>query len=253
MKKIFINEDGTINLKTIIFTIIIVLFLIIVLMYLLTIFNKPITDEDGDRIEATTKKTTTMNLCKDCKLGFINSTYSLKTNESIDISSVMSLKSINVKNIKFSDYDQTIVDIKSTKEGLMLKALNKLGTTKLKTTYQDKTAEITLSVFSDYISSAKLFSDNYYVYLDDKTDLSLDTNPENVEAGFFDVFVDDENIATIKDGVISGKTLGKTIMKMDYNGITSTSNLYVIKNRIAIYLMENNSMKEYSDTIFNNI
>lgn len=56
MKKIFINEDGTINLKTIIFTIIIVLFLIIVLMYLLTIFNKPITDEDGDRIEATTKK-----------------------------------------------------------------------------------------------------------------------------------------------------------------------------------------------------
>ena len=247
MKKIFINEAGTLNLKTVIFTIIIVLFLIIVLMYLLTIFNKPITDEDGDRIEATTKKTTTMNLCKDCKLGFINSTYSLKTNESIDISSVMSLKSINVKNIKFSDYDQTIVDIKSTKEGLMLKALNKLGTTKLKATYQDKTAEITLSVFSDYISSAKLFSDNYYVYLDDKTDLSLDTNPENVEAGFFDVFVDDENIATIKDGVISGKTLGKTIMKMDYNGITSTSNLYVIKNRIAIYLMENNSMKEYSE------
>lgn len=36
-------------------------------------------------------------------------------------------------------------------------------------------------------------------------------------------------------------------MKMDYNGITSTSNLYVIKNRIAIYLMENNSMKEYSE------
>ena len=165
----------------------------------------------------------------------------------ISILSEESLKSINVKNIKFSDYDQTIVDIKSTKEGLMLKALNKLGTTKLKATYQDKTAEITLSVFSDYISSAKLFSDNYYVYLDDKTELSLDTNPENVEAGFFDVFVDDENIATIKDGVISGKTLGKTIMKMDYNGITSTSNLYVIKNRIAIYLMENNSMKEYSE------
>ena len=56
MKKIFINEDGTINLKTVIFTIIIIIFLIIVLMYLLTIFNKPITDEDGDRIEKNNKK-----------------------------------------------------------------------------------------------------------------------------------------------------------------------------------------------------
>ena len=251
MRKLFINEDGTINLKTVIYTIIIGIFIIIVLMYLLTILNKPITNENGDRIETTTKKTTTMNLCKDCKLSFINSTYSLKTNESIDISTIMSLRSINVKNIKFSDYDETIIDIKNTKEGLMLKALNKLGTTKLKATYQDKTAEITLSVFSDYISSAKLFSDNYYVYLDDKAQLSLDTNPENVEASFFDVLVDDENIATIKDGIISGKSLGKTTLQMEYNGVNSTSNLYVIKNRIAIYLMENNSMKEYSEYITN--
>ncbi len=51
----------------------------------------------------------------------------------------------------------------------------------------------------------------------------------------------------LKMGLYSEKTLGKTIMKMDYNGITSTSNLYVIKNRIAIYLMENNSMQEYSE------
>ncbi len=247
MRKLFINDDGTINLKTVIFTIIIGIFIIIVLMYLLSIINKPITNDNGERIEATTNTTTTMNLCKDCKLSFSNSTYSLKTNESIDVSSIMSLKSINVKNIKFSGYDETIVDLVSTKEGLMLKALNKLGTTKLKATYQDKTAEITLSVFSDFISSAKLFNDNYYVYLNDTAQLSLDTDPENVESSFFDVLVDNENIATVKDGIISGKSLGKTSLKLEYDGIISTSNLYVIKNRIAIYLMENNTMKEYSE------
>ena len=156
----------------------------------------------------------------------------------------MSLKSINVKNIKFSDYDQTIVDIKSTKEGLMLKALNKLGTTKLKATYQDKTAEITLSVFSDYISSAKLFSDNYYVYLDDKTDLSLDTNPENVEAGFFDVFVDDENIATIKD--LIRKDFGISILSK------SACMDEVTKKKLTILPIKDLSMERQNYVIYSN-
>lgn len=247
MKKIYINEDGTINLKTVFFTILIFLFVLLVIMYIITLYNKPITEEDGKRIETTSKKISTMNLCKDCKLEFLSKSYNLKTGENILLSSLMNLKSINIKNVKFSDYDESIIEISSTKNGVMLKALNKLGSTTLKATYQEKETKIEINVFSDYITSAKLFKDNYYVYLDDTAQLSLDTNPLNVEASFFNVSVENQEIASIKDGIITGKNLGKTAIKMEYNGETSESNLYVIKSRIAIYIMNGDKQEEVSD------
>lgn len=248
MKKLFVREDGTINLKVVIYSIIIVLFLILVLMYVISESTGKITSGEDETITTTTKQTTTMNLCKDCKLDFIREEYNLKTDESVDLKSLLDIKSINIKNIKFTDYDESLVTIKSDGTSIYLTALNKLGSTNIKASYQDKSSIIKISVFSDYIESAKLNEDNYYVYLDDQTNLTLTTNPLNVNVNFFNVLVDDETKAVIQDGVINGKGLGKTKLSLNYNGVTSTSNLYVIKNRIAIYVNE----KEYSKYITNN-
>lgn len=248
MKKLFVREDGTINLKVVIYSIIIVLFLILVLMYVISESTGKITSGEDETITTTTKQTTTMNLCKDCKLDFIREEYTLKTDESVDLKSLLDIKSINIKNIKFTDYDESLVKIKSDGTSIYLTALNKLGSTNIKASYQDKSSIIKISVFSDYIESAKLNEDNYYVYLDDQTNLTLTTNPLNVNVNFFNVLVDDETKAVIQDGVITGKGLGKTKLSLNYNGVTSTSNLYVIKNRIAIYVNE----KEYSKYITNN-
>ena len=242
MKKLFVREDGTINLKVVIYSIIIVLFLILVLMYVISESTGKITSGEDETITTTTKQTTTMNLCKDCKLDFIREEYNLKTDESVDLKSLLDIKSINIKNIKFTDYDESLVKIKSDGTSIYLTALNKLGSTNIKASYQDKSSIIKISVFSDYIESAKLNEDNYYVYLDDQTNLTLTTNPLNINVNFFNVLVDDETKAVIQDGVITGKGLGKTKLSLNYNGVTSTSNLYVIKNRIAIYINE----KEYS-------
>lgn len=242
MKKLFVREDGTINLKVVIYSIIIVLFLILVLMYVISESTGKITSGEDETITTTTKQTTTMNLCKDCKLDFIREEYNLKTDESVDLKSLLDIKSINIKNIKFTDYDESLVTIKSDGTSIYLSALNKLGSTNIKASYQDKSSIIKISVFSDYIESAKLNEDNYYVYLDEQTNLTLTTNPLNVNVNFFNVLVDDETKAVIQDGVITGKGLGKTKLSLNYNGVTSTSNLYVIKNRIAIYINE----KEYS-------
>lgn len=252
MKKIFINEDGTINLKVVIYSIIIVLFLILVLMYIVSKFTGSITSDEDETITTTTKQTTTMNLCKNCKLDFIREEYILKTDESVDLKSLLDIKSINIKNIKFTDYDESLVSIKSDKETIYLESLNKLGTTILKASYQDKTTSIKISVFSDYIESAKLNYENYYVYLDDQTNLTLTTNPLNVNVNFFNVIVDDESKATVNNGIITGKSLGKTKLSLNYNGVLSTSNLYVIKNRIAIYINDEFGKKEYSKYITNN-
>lgn len=248
MKKLFIREDGTINLKVVIYSIIIVLFLILVLMYVISESTGKITSGEDETITTTTKQTTTMNLCKDCKLDFIREEYNLKTDESVDLKSLLDIKSINIKNIKFTDYDESLVTIKSDGTSIYLTALNKLGSTNIKASYQDKSSTIKISVFSDYIESAKLNENNYYVYLDDQTNLTLTTNPLNVNVNFFNVLVDDETKAVIQDGVITGKGLGKTKLSLNYNGVTSTSNLYVIKNRIAIYINE----KEYSKYTTNN-
>ena len=248
MKKLFVREDGTINLKVVIYSIIIVLFLILVLMYVISESTGKITSGEDETITTTTKQTTTMNLCKDCKLDFIREEYNLKTDESVDLKSLLDIKSINIKNIKFTDYDESLVKIKSDGTSIYLTALNKLGSTNIKASYQDKSSIIKISVFSDYIESAKLNEDNYYVYLDDQTNLTLTTNPLNINVNFFNVLVDDETKAVIQDGVITGKGLGKTKLSLNYNGVTSTSNLYVIKNRIAIYINE----KEYSKYTTNN-
>ena len=248
MKKLFVREDGTINLKVVIYSIIIVLFLILVLMYVISESTGKITSGEDETITTTTKQTTTMNLCKDCKLDFIREEYNLKTDESVDLKSLLDIKSINIKNIKFTDYDESLVKIKSDGTSIYLTALNKLGSTNIKASYQDKSSIIKISVFSDYIESAKLNEDNYYVYLDDQTNLTLTTNPLNINVNFFNVLVDDETKAVIQDGVITGKGLGKTKLSLNYNGVTSTSNLYVIKNRIAIYINE----KEYSKYKTNN-
>ena len=248
MKKLFVREDGTINLKVVIYSIIIVLFLILVLMYVISESTGKITSGEDETITTTTKQTTTMNLCKDCKLDFIREEYNLKTDESVDLKSLLDIKSINIKNIKFTDYDESLVKIKSDGTSIYLTALNKLGSTNIKASYQDKSSIIKISVFSDYIESAKLNEDNYYVYLDDQTNLTLTTNPLNINVNFFNVLVDDETKAVIQDGVITGKGLGKTKLSLNYNGVTSTSNLYVIKNRIAIYIND----KEYSKYTTNN-
>ena len=248
MKKLFVREDGTINLKVVIYSIIIVLFLILVLMYVISESTGKITSGEDETITTTTKKTTTMNLCKDCKLDFIREEYNLKTDESVDLKSLLDIKSINIKNIKFTDYDESLVKIKSDGTSIYLTALNKLGSTNIKASYQDKSSIIKISVFSDYIESAKLNENNYYVYLDDQTNLTLTTNPLNINVNFFNVLVDDETKAVIQDGVITGKGLGKTKLSLNYNGVTSTSNLYVIKNRIAIYIND----KEYSKYTTNN-
>lgn len=248
MKKLFVREDGTINLKVVIYSIIIVLFLILVLMYVISESTGKITSGEDETITTTTKQTTTMNLCKDCKLDFIREEYNLKTDESVDLKSLLDIKSINIKNIKFTDYDESLVKIKSDGTSIYLTALNKLGSTNIKASYQDKSSIIKISVFSDYIESAKLNEDNYYVYLDDQTNLTITTNPLNVNVNFFNVLVDDETKAVIQDGVITGKGLGKTKLSLNYNGVTSTSNLYIIKNRIAIYINE----KEYSKYTTNN-
>lgn len=248
MKKLFVREDGTINLKVVIYSIIIVLFLILVLMYVISESTGKITSGEDETITTTTKQTTTMNLCKDCKLDFIREEYTLKTDESVDLKSLLDIKSINIKNIKFTDYDESLVKIKSDGTSIYLTALNKLGSTNIKASYQDKSSIIKISVFSDYIESAKLNEDNYYVYLDDQTNLTITTNPLNVNVNFFNVLVDDETKAVIQDGVITGKGLGKTKLSLNYNGVTSTSNLYIIKNRIAIYINE----KEYSKYTTNN-
>lgn len=248
MKKLFVREDGTINLKVVIYSIIIVLFLILVLMYVISESTGKITSGEDETITTTTKQTTTMNLCKDCKLDFIREEYNLKTDESVDLKSLLDIKSINIKNIKFTDYDESLVKIKSDGTSIYLTALNKLGSTNIKASYQDKSSIIKISVFSDYIESAKLNENNYYVYLDDQTNLTLTTNPLNVNVNFFNVLVDDETKAVIQDGVITGKGLGKTKLSLNYNGVTSTSNLYVIKNRIAVYIND----KEYSKYTTNN-
>lgn len=248
MKKLFVREDGTINLKVVIYSIIIVLFLILVLMYVISESTGKITSGEDETITTTTKQTTTMNLCKDCKLDFIREEYNLKTDESVDLKSLLDIKSINIKNIKFTDYDESLVKIKSDGTSIYLTALNKLGSTNIKASYQDKSSIIKISVFSDYIESAKLNENNYYVYLDDQTNLTLTTNPLNVNVNFFNVLVDDETKAVIQDGVITGKGLGKTKLSLNYNGVTSTSNLYVIKNRIEIYIND----KEYSKYTTNN-
>mgnify|MGYP004685615667 FL=1 len=215
MKKLFVREDGTINLKVVIYSIIIVLFLILVLMYVISESTGKITSGEDETITTTTKQTTTMNLCKDCKLDFIREEYNLKTDESVDLKSLLDIKSINIKNIKFTDYDESLVKIKSDGTSIYLTALNKLGSTNIKASYQDKSSTIKISVFSDYIESAKLNEDNYYVYLDDQTNLTLTTNPLNIIVNFFNVLVDDETKAVIQDGVITGKGLGKTKLSLN--------------------------------------
>lgn len=245
MKKLFINEDGTIKLKIVLYAILLFLFLIILIMYACSSLSSKITD-DEETIATTTKTTTTMNLCKDCKLNFSSSSYNMKINETLDIKSILEIKSINIKNIKLSDYDESLIELKSDKNSILIKSLNKLGSTKLKASYQNKETVITINVFSDYITSATVYPDNYYIYVGTSEKIVLNTNPDNVDANFFDVKVSDEEIATIKDGVIFGNKIGSTTISLDYNGINSNSKLYVIKNRIAIYIMDNNKMKEFS-------
>lgn len=247
MKKIFVNEDGTIKLITVVYSILILLFIILLIMFIITKFSSKMTnDNDDERITTTTKTTTTMKLCQDCNLSFIRDEYTMKTNEKINISDLLELKSINIKNVKFSEYDESLIEITTSKKEVVIKALNKLGTTKIKAEYQNKETEITIHIYSDYITSAKLLNENYYAYVDETNKIVIETDPENVEVSFFNITVDDENIASISNGNIIGKNLGVTNINLDYNGITSKSKLYVIKSRIAIYIMSNNEMIEYS-------
>lgn len=245
MKNIFVNEDGTIKLKVVVYTIGIFLFLVLLLMYFISQSTSSITDGNEEQVHVSEKTTTTMLLCKDCKMSFIRDSYDAKTNEEINLNNLLELKSINIRNIKLSGYDEGLIEIKSSKEGLVIKTLNKLGSTKIKASYQDKESEMTINVFSDVIKSAKMI-DNYYVYLDDFAQLTLETDPENVDASFFNVFSDDESIAKVNGSSIIGVSLGKTRLNLKYADVLSSSYVYVIKSRIAIYLMEGNSLKEYS-------
>lgn len=245
MKNIFVNEDGTIKLKAVVYTIGIFLFLVLLLMYFISQSTSSITDGNEEQVHVSERTTTTMSLCKDCKMSFIRDSYDAKTNEEINLNNLLELKSINIRNIKLSGYDEGLIEIKSSKEGLVIKTLNKLGSTKIKASYQDKESEMTINVFSDVIKSAKMI-DNYYVYLDDFAQLTLETDPENVDASFFNVFSDDESIAKVNGGSIIGVSLGKTRLNLKYADVLSSSYVYVIKSRIAIYLMEGNSLKEYS-------
>lgn len=244
MRKFYFNEDGTINIVKATLSVVIILLLFSLLILFLFREREKLT-EGGGTTSTNKILTTTIKLCKDCKMKFKQNEYKMEANAEIEISELLDLEKINVKMIKFTIEDKSLLEIKEINGKLMLKSLDKLGSTKLVATFDDREASLDVVINQTFAQSAKLYDKVYYAYLNQETLIDVDSKPIGIDPSFLDLSVENLNIATIMpNGHVKGLAIGETTIILNSPEGTSRALLYVIRNRITIKVKEGMLYKE---------
>ena len=247
MKKIFFNEDGTIKVLVSSLAVFLVLFLVVIIIAFLMGDSKP-----AEPITTTTTKkttTTTIKLCNGCKVHFKNSTITLEANKEVDLTELIDLEKVNVRALKFTIADPSLLEVKGEGEKVILKTLDKVGTTTITAQYDDVETTMNVIVSQNYIASASLGNRAYYAYLNRETPLNLDISPQGMPLTTLDLSIADEAYASLTEtNEVIGKQIGETKINLNMNGTLTSAPLYIIDNRILVKLKKETEYEEV-DTI----
>lgn len=145
-----------------------------------------------------------------------------------------------LNNIKFSDYDNTLISLESKQSGLFIKVKDKVGKTKLVASYADITREIEIEISFDEIKNVDLLDHAYYISNGKETDLEIITDPKGIPVTDFNIVVEDTSIASLNEGKLIGLSEGKTKIILNYLDKVITQDLYVYDDLIHVESLNKN-------------
>lgn len=240
MGNFFVNKDGTIKVLRATIAVMLVLFVAIFIMAILMGSKDDLTVGGGT---TTTQKieTTTIDLCRDCEMEFTQKSVTLNVDDSIDLKEIMKLEKVNIRNVKLSIEDTSLLEITASGDTLLLSSKDKIGTTNVTATYEGLESTLKVSVQSDEIRGAAFSQDIYYVYFGETSSLDITTEPEGMDVSLLDLAIDNTDIAEVNSqNAIIGKNIGETTIRLNCNNTTDVATLYVVKNRIEIKVKNDN-------------
>lgn len=243
MKKLFFNDDDTIKTTRVI--VITGIILLICSCFILSGDIKALVHNASIKEQQRPKTTTTFNLCHNCDLKFKKSSIELKVGESASLDELLELKEINIRNVNFVVDDKEIIKIAADGSLLYITALNKIGETTLTAKYEGKETVLKVIVSYNEIIDVQLHDKHYQVALGEKEIIALDTNPVGVDIKELDLTIKDPNIAYLdSDKRIIPVAMGTTEIILNFNGVITTRQLSVVKNRIQFYIEQDHEMLE---------
>lgn len=254
MKKYFFKSDGTIKVVNMI-----ILLSMIFLVIMFFIYNKflRVKFEESNETYRKEEKTSSINMCNDCDFSFILDSLSFETYHDYKLSNYIDLKNMSINNLKFEDYDESLISIETKGNDLVIKTKNKVGSTNLVATFAKIKRSIKIEITPDKIHSIKLYNHAYYIYNGKEMPLDIETDPIGIDIGNLDISVLDPTLAKLENGKITGLNEGKTQIKLIVDGIEQIEDLYVYNDLIHITKVngkeEIHSIKlsEFKDSIYN--
>lgn len=242
MKKYLFNEDGTIKMLNMIIVIIIVLALAIGIIYFLLFNGKNVTE--GGKTLTSRDVTSTINMCKDCSMEFKDKELILMTNQEYPLEEIMDIKNISPASIKFDIGNTDYFTIERSKDnGLVLKTKDIIGESTLSAIYDKIKIDIKVFINAGDIISVNLLDHPYYIYLNKEVKIDIDSNPRGVDVSTLNFSVSDEEVISVNNGMIVGKTLGSAKLYLNYNETTYEQDVYVVNDFIDVQ-MKNGSKLE---------
>ncbi|MCX4249239.1 MAG: hypothetical protein OSJ65_05700 [Bacilli bacterium] len=256
MKKYFFKSDGTIKIVNMIILIAVIFFIVIMFVYFK--FLKVRYDEPNETYKKE-EKTSKINMCNGCDFSFTLESLVFETYNDYKIDNYLEVKNMSINNIKF-EYDKGLISIESSGGGLVIKAGNKIGKTKLVAVYENIKKEIAVEVRAGEIKSIELANHPYYILNNKENDLEIITDPIGIDLSEISISVEDESIARVINGKLVGVNEGVTKLKLLYNGEEQIRDLYVSNDFISVDVLNdkrelepiyNISLDSFKDDVYN--
>ncbi len=250
MKKLIFNEDGT--LKVINVIILIDIIVAIGLLFMVkNIYGSLSNTTDIKRKTTTTKTTTTIDLCNGCKVNFKSKEMDVSPNNTYLLDELMALEKVNINHVKFTISDEKLAKIGVKDDRLALEVLDTLGTFTLKASYYTEEAEITINIKSDKVMDINIERNIYYIKKGEKELLKYDIIPKGFKTDNINVKSENENIASIEEGYIVGKEVGKTNIVIETDGITKKVPVYIVNSQVTLKVKENFLYRDLDKATYN--
>ncbi|MCH5167219.1 MAG: hypothetical protein J1F35_04925 [Erysipelotrichales bacterium] len=236
MKKYFFNEDGTIKIITAIILIAII-FVIAVVLIVVKLYKN---DYFNDFEPHTTKKITSkLVMCDDCIMKFTVDELVLNPYSEYGFGTYIEVENIAINSVKFEIEDTSLFSIENRGGKLTLVTKNKVGETKLTATYDKIKISIPVKIEVLDIKTVSFVNHPYYVYNGKENDIEIITDPIGIDLSLLDISVENTDIAEFIDGKLIGKSIGETIININFKGEVFTQDIIVLDDLIHIYETSN--------------
>lgn len=240
MKKYFFKSDGTIKVVNMVILMAILFLIIIVFIYFKFLKVKY---EEPNETYKKEEKTSSINMCNDCDFYFTLERLVFDTYNDYELAKYLEVKNMAINNIKFQ-YDKELISIETSGKDLVIKALNKVGKTKLVATYANIKREIDVEVEASEIKSIELANHPYYILNNKESDLEIITDPIGIDLSGISLSIEDESIAKIINGKLVGVSEGVTKLKLIYNEEEQVRDLYVSNDYISVDVLNDKRVLE---------